>query len=209
MITQSEIDSPAPDFAHWCRMARWDVAQAAALSLGLDPEAFKLETGDDLEPELQTRYLKRRALVLNHVQTGRILHSVEPVDFLSWAQSNGIEVHAALVEAVESVGGTIANWRLEAEQSRAELSKCRAKVDEITGHAAASNRRTLLPKEEASLLKIVLGVAMAEYGFAPGRGNSRAPKAIADALRTHGITIDEDTVRKWLVKAADEVDRET
>jgi hypothetical protein len=179
-------------------MARWDIARAAALSLGLDPDAAA---------HSDARLAKRRALVESHVQAGRLLHHVEPADFLSWAQSNGIDVAPALIEAVRAQGGMIADWRLLSETRAARVAELEAELQSARDEAQSPTRkpRRLLPKEEASLLRMALGMAIQNYGYRPDGGNSRSPKAIADDLTRAGISIDQDTVRKWLLKADQEV----
>lgn len=64
----------------------------------------------------------------------------------------------------------------------------------------------LNPKGRASLLRLVLGMAIDGYGYDPKVGRSPAHQLISGSLVTRGIKIDADTVRTWLKAAADEVD---
>lgn len=57
-------------------------------------------------------------------------------------------------------------------------------------------------RERDSLLKLILGMALGGYGFDPKASKSPTPKEIADDLAAHGISITDDTVRKYLKEAA-------
>lgn len=186
-------------------MARWDAGQAAALSLGLDPDMVSPEWLQRQSNELRARYAQRRDLIANHQQAGRLPHYVEPALFVSWAQANSVAIDPALIESVQTHGGAIADWRHEVERLRLALAASQTRVAELEAGGPAKERR-LYPKEQASLLKLVLGMAMDKYGYTPGGGNSRTPKLIADALQRQGMSIDEDTVRKWLGIAAEQCD---
>ena len=61
----------------------------------------------------------------------------------------------------------------------------------------------LHPKERQSLQKMILGMAIEQYGYDPSTRGS-AVSQIADDLRTHGVSLDEDTIRKQLKAAAEE-----
>jgi hypothetical protein len=188
-------------------MARWDAEQATALSLGLDPDIVTPEWLHSQSSDLRARYARRRDLIANHQQAGRIPHYVEPAQFASWAQANAIGIDPALAESVQAHGGAIIDWRCEVERLRAALAGSQARVAAFEDAPTGSGKeRRLVPKEEASLLKLVLGMAIDKYSFKPRMGNSRTPKLIADALAREGMAIDEDTVRKWLSKAAEEID---
>ncbi len=62
--------------------------------------------------------------------------------------------------------------------------------------------RSQSTKERDSLLKLILGMALGGYGFDPKASKSPTPKEIADDLAAHGISITDDTVRKYLKEAA-------
>lgn len=65
--------------------------------------------------------------------------------------------------------------------------------------------KPLHTKERNTLLKLVIGMAIDSYQFDPKGAKSAVPKQIADDLAKHGISIDDDTVRKYLKQAADTV----
>ncbi len=59
------------------------------------------------------------------------------------------------------------------------------------------------PKEKESLLKMVIAMAIDAYGFDPAQKKSPIPNQIMGHVEMLGLTIDVDTVRKWLDKAAE------
>lgn len=62
--------------------------------------------------------------------------------------------------------------------------------------------RQLGTTERKTLLKLVIGMAVAGYTHDPSASKSPVPKEIADDLAKLGISVDPDTVRKYLREAA-------
>jgi hypothetical protein len=63
----------------------------------------------------------------------------------------------------------------------------------------------LATKERNCLLKLVIGMAVIGYKYDPASKKSLVTKEIADDLASLGISIDSDTVRKYLKEAANTV----
>ena len=148
---------------------------------------------------------KRRALILNHQQAGRLPHHVAPTDFLAWAKANEVAIDPNLVASVEAYFGAIADWRHECERLRTRLTEAEARVaTEI--HPAKRENAPFYPKEKTSLLKLVGVMAMDNYGYLPDGRKSRAPKLIRDALEQRGMSMDEGTILKWLNEFAEHCD---
>jgi hypothetical protein len=63
-------------------------------------------------------------------------------------------------------------------------------------------------KERETLLKMIIGMAVDAYGYDPQASRSSIPGEIAGHLAGRGISIDEDTVRKWLKEAASVLPRD-
>lgn len=64
---------------------------------------------------------------------------------------------------------------------------------------------TLSTREKRTLLKLVIGMAIGGYTYNPEAARSSASTEIASDLAEHGISLDDDTVRKWLKEAAETV----
>lgn len=71
--------------------------------------------------------------------------------------------------------------------------------------AAASVGESAKPdlgtRERETLLKLLIGMAIAGYKYSPEEGRSHAPAEIASDLQRLGIAVSDDTVRKWLKEA--------
>ena len=64
-------------------------------------------------------------------------------------------------------------------------------------------KKPLATRERDTLLKLVIGMAITGYKYDPAASKSITPKEIADDLAALGMTITDDTVRKYLKQAAD------
>jgi hypothetical protein len=56
---------------------------------------------------------------------------------------------------------------------------------------------------------MIIGMAMDGYGFDPAANRSPVPKEISDALAKKGMSLDTDTVRRWLKEAAENLPTNT
>jgi hypothetical protein len=59
------------------------------------------------------------------------------------------------------------------------------------------------PRERESMLRLIIGMAIQGYKYAPAAAKNSAVREIADDLHLLGIGLDEDTVRKYLQEAKD------
>lgn len=70
-------------------------------------------------------------------------------------------------------------------------------------------KTTLQATERLTLLKLVLGMAMDAYGYEPFASRNDATggnrDSIASQLKKHGISIDADTIRRYLAEAKETV----
>ena len=58
-------------------------------------------------------------------------------------------------------------------------------------------------RERDTLLKLIIGMARDSYNYDPKLNRSSVPQEISNDLAKHGISMDVDTVRKWLKQAAE------
>ena len=78
---------------------------------------------------------------------------------------------------------------------------------ELDADDVALEQETLHQKERESLLKLVIGMAMAGYKYDPTSKRNSAVSEIAHDLAAKGLGLDEDTVRKWLKVATGLIDK--
>lgn len=88
--------------------------------------------------------------------------------------------------------------RAQNEALLREIADLKMKLEAPVRKGDALSRR-----ERESLLKLVVGMAIAGYTYRPGASRNAATAEIAGDLATSGIPLDEDTVRKWLQEAAE------
>ena len=100
----------------------------------------------------------------------------------------------------EKLAGALSEVIEERNVAKARAAELQSKLD-----AGLPVERAISSRERESLLKLVMGMAIACYKFDPKASRSTASSAIVSDLETVGIALDVDTVRKWLKAAADAV----
>lgn len=81
------------------------------------------------------------------------------------------------------------------------LTEFQAKLLALDAPAAAG-KPDLGTRERDTLLKLVIGMAVEAYRHDPEAARSAAPGEIAGDLAKHGLSVTDDTVRKYLKEAA-------
>jgi hypothetical protein len=223
----SQPDANA-DFAHWSKAVHWTLDEAIALSFGKAPERV---TWESVKPYVQVsafalQYQRRRDLARRAVAWKQLFDPVLPGIFMAWAKRNDFAVPPELETAVASRGVQVADWKTMFEDLKNKFEEHHEKWMEIcdqkdnlienlrqqeqdlearleSATAAAPAEKALGTRERDSLLKLVIGMAVAGYGYDPATSRSERPSEIAGDLATVGVPLDADTVRKWLKAAAE------
>jgi len=60
----------------------------------------------------------------------------------------------------------------------------------------------LAPRERTTLLTLVVGMAIDAYAYDPTATRSPTSREISDCLQVHGLSVDDDTIRKYLKEGA-------
>lgn len=119
MVQQPNERSEAePDYGYWSTYAAWTFEQAAALSVGIDPD---VATSPNCSEAQRVRYAKRLGVVNSHrYLTDRFPTSgcVEPQLFISWAKKFKIELPSSLPDAVAATYGKADEWDLTRDYAR-------------------------------------------------------------------------------------------
>ena len=87
----------------------------------------------------------------------------------------------------------------------ARITELEAQLSRPQDHGA---EKPLGTRERDSLLKLVIGMAIGGYGFDPKVARSEKPAEITSDLAANGLTLDVDTVRKWLAQARELLPRD-
>lgn len=102
-------------------------------------------------------------------------------------------------------------WEMESDQDRiVSLERQIAFLKGETGQES-TQKRTVKPlhvKERETLQKMIIGMAIKGYSYDPKASKNTSIQEIADDLASLGISLDPDTVRKWVKEAAEILPRD-
>lgn len=79
---------------------------------------------------------------------------------------------------------------------------------EQTGQPHTTQEKPLLTRERESALKLIVGMAIGRYRYDPKASRNEATRHIAEDLDRLGLSLDADTVRKWLKEGAEMIPAE-
>jgi hypothetical protein len=114
-----------------------------------------------------------------HQSTQEILKQ-QREELISWAK----EQHA---QALELGMSAVADRDSRIRELEDQISKVPAKTE-----------RALSTRERTSLLTLVIGMAMKGYSYDPAATRNAAVPEIASDLNELGLSLDQDTIRKFL-----------
>ena len=190
------------DFEYWAKFPLWRLDEAVALTLGKDPRVVtwsKIEEYAETSP-FAARFANLRRFVQRAKEAQQVPELVPPADYISWAKANNIDLPPELEKSVQAFSGTAPDWKALYEEAKLKLASV---TDELERLRAAGE--SLGEKEKISFYKLLLGMAVVKYGYRPQQGRSPNARKITGDLGKVGISINEDTVRDKLQKAANAV----
>ena len=209
----SENASASGHFAYWGKLAHWKLDEAVILMLGKNPKRWrKREAHDqlvrqyDLVYELALRAAQEDELPVTVWSTGQ--SRVQPAAFLKWAKGVGVKIPFELEKEVQARQTFLVDTQAKDKQI-AKLTRERDALRERVSKLERTASDTPLHEtERASLLKLILGMAVDAYHYNPTatRNDATGDKrgSISAALALHGLPVDPDTVRKYLNQAEDQ-----
>ena len=170
----------------WARSSYWSLEEGAVLAYDLDPNEAIMRSvpgydGPRLRAPADARQLVN--LAQRAIEVGALEERAAPIAFMKWARSMGVEFHPDWWAAVAG------------EEALAK--------DEAEAPPPAAPVLDLKTKEQETLLKMVAAMAMAYYGWDRDALRNTATGEIADDLEKVGVSLDPDTIRKWLRTAAE------
>jgi hypothetical protein len=104
----------------------------------------------------------------------------------------------AILEMTELTGAITKKLGTTLEQSRSENRVLTARIEELQRNRSNSNAERFGTRERESLLKLVIGMAIGGYGYDPMASRSKIVSDIRGDLDRVGLSLDDDTVRKYL-----------
>lgn len=190
------------DLRHWCRMETWTLDEGVALSLGRDPRKVDL---DGIYPYQTSscfarEYIERSDIVERASDSFKIATNSKPVKFIEYLDEKGIGYPRIIDdllkrESIKSLSESVSDLTKERDRIYEELSTVRARLD--------AGEKGLPIRSRETLLKLVIGMAAAFYGYDPRARRSGTASEIRSELARVGIELSNDTIRTWLREAAE------
>lgn len=120
------------------------------------------------------------------------------------AEKQIAECKQLLNESIEQLGKQREDWLQVVSDKNATIAALEADNEALRSQQPASKPELGVgPRERDSLLKLIIGMAVAAYAYDPKVTRSDRPAEIAGDLERAGVPLDVDTVRKWLREAAE------
>lgn len=204
------------DFKHWAKQSYWTVEEAVSLSFGKNPKVVhwdRLKSCTQIWP-FAKEYEGRLDQFNRAVWAKQIWSQTYPSLLLAWAARMGFEMPQQLVAEVEALGIQIADWKTLYDRLAHELQVVREELVKATAHnvVLSNNPSSRVPKPDdaafsekgrGTFQKMILGMAIEQYGYDPADAKSPVPKLIAGDLELNGLALTERAIRNQLRAAAE------
>jgi type II secretory pathway component PulJ len=195
-----------PDWSLWLSVPGAALFECVELSLGIDPDgppnAFRLREQQTAE------FQKRLSLLRRHVSRGSyeirpcigttdrdsIITRVPVLDFVRWAEKQGWK----LPEQLRSKP-----TRADTDTLTAEIKALRAELASLkAAPPPPPPAEELHPRARNTAAKIIAGLVLAYHGTS-AHGRINGITEVLSELERVGVTVSEDTLRKWLQDGAE------
>lgn len=186
---------------YWAKQPTWTFREAAPLFLGLNPEWAMMRDGsihrdaDRFRRELTalSEMIHRPFAILE------LNRSARPSQWLDWAKSRGVPHPAELASLV-------AQWDQATDPRDEEIQRLRVELDQLQASVTFADK-PVETRERESMLKLILGMAIKGYGYDPSANKTGTATEIAGDLAQCGLALSDDTVRSYLQKAAQHLEK--
>jgi hypothetical protein len=218
------------DVSYWSRAPYWTVEEAVALAFGKNPQFVNWEKldGSKAVSNFIQKYGQVRAFAVRACAMGQLSDPVIPNVFLHWMKKTGFPFPEDLEAAIIAHSGALVDWKaqydnlLEVYQTHksdwertiqdsrestqraiAERDAARADLESERQRAqeAAASEKPLGRRERESMLKLIAGMAMEGYRHNPAAARNETVKEIVGDLHKQGVSLSDDTVRRYLTEA--------
>ncbi|QQA41478.1 hypothetical protein [Pelagovum pacificum] len=175
----------AADREHWARMPNFTIHELLCLSAGVEPTSFDqkvLEKNARGNPETYwspMQFLLKRRELLNRKFLGySVSGKVDGAGFSTWCSKVDFEADQEFLELLRRYHG---------------LSD-----DGVRGGIARHPAKTPQQREIDKIAQLFTAMAIELYGFDRFADRSPTPREITNLAASMGISVHEDTVRKYL-----------
>jgi hypothetical protein len=175
----------------WANLSSWTLTEAASLTINRDPKQL-------IEPAVGKGFLEgdsnvdRYHYVQEHikraVQAGELTDPVQPAIYVAWAKTRDLDFPEALTKLVPAA--------VKADNQNTPHKEPKKPADK---------NHTALMRERNMLLKLFFCAAVDGYGYDPKAERSPTAKEMESAFECLGIRVSDDTIRKYLNEAKEEL----
>ena len=179
----------------WAKAPIWTIEEGIALAYNLDPEETigQIEYGPPFIRGHEVANLKLKH-ALSGVKHLKVRSELPPRDLIDWLKTIGVEFDEA--------------WHKVLPQGNAQARGVEPMIerhapDQPETERARRYARMAEDKVRDSLLRLVIGMAKANYGYDPEAKKNAATNRIQSDLALQGINMSDETIRKYLKQGAD------
>ncbi|WP_420434737.1 hypothetical protein [Hyphobacterium sp.] len=196
-------------YDHFAKAAYWTLDEGVALLLERDPKGLNSEAVKKHRPPptIGHRFTELRDLARRAAKMQQLAYENLPGFFLAWAKRNRLPIPDELASAIEGHGIQVADWKSIADQRAELIAALEAKIERLEASSPSQPSQAtddgLGARERSTLLKIVLGMAIANYKHDPYATRTTTASAMLQDFDTLGIAVSDDTIRKYLREAAE------
>jgi hypothetical protein len=170
------------DFEYWSKMAQFSVGELTCLSVGIEPKEYPGKRLKELSKSSdRPKFWKpQQFILLRYEQLNRTFdrhghdRSVSPNNFLDWVDQFEFPVHPEFL-------GLLRRFHGQRDEAKALI-----------------NVRKTDRREVDSIAILFTAMAIDLLGYVPGAARSPIPKEIGEIVASLGMTITEETIRKYL-----------
>jgi hypothetical protein len=218
----------AADFSHWSRAEHWTLDEAVALAFSKAPEIVNWAK---VQPHVGSsrfanQYARLRDLALRATAWKKLFDPVLPSIFLNWAEDNEIALPPALVEQVTRLRGRRIDWKANYDELRAmydqhdwkrlveqqlakvqaqsaQIAELEARLAQAETQRSSTSDKALSAIERQNMLRLIYTMAVRGYSYKPEEKRSKVISEIVSDMELEGLSVSDDTVRRYLKEACD------
>lgn len=99
-------------------------------------------------------------------------------------------------------------WCAHVDGRDSLIEQLQNRISQLESIQPADKEKTLGARERDSLVKLVIGMAIGGYGYDPESRRNSSTSEIAGDLHQNGLSLDEDTIRKYLAEGKELLPRD-
>jgi hypothetical protein len=196
--------------AEWAYRSFWTPAQCAALAWGRNPASVTPEIVG-IAPRgsrFAESFQRLKAAIETAQSVGELRDRIRPIDYFNWARLQGLPFWEDLEKAVRDNDRDLRERieQLERRNRELEFENRQLRTGKVLLEEDA-HRRGAETNSKPSRNKMIIAMAIENYGYRPNRPIEDQPKksavtAIHDAMAKLGLRCDDKTVRTALDEGA-------